>query len=160
MSLSSPPDGMSQEVIDFRTRSPMPDEDVDLLWAERAGYLEAALSGALANIYARLRKRYVTPMDPKPEIVVEWQARMVTPKAYRARGYNPQDPILQVLDDDRKLALEEIKEAADAEAGLYDLPLLSASDTTAIAKGGPYVYSEASPYDWTDVQREVVRNGR
>lgn len=155
---------MPQEVIDFRTRSIMPEEDVDALWAARPGYLEAAVEGAMANITARLRKRYVTPFDPagvigpnpRPEIVVAWIAKLVTPEAYRARGVNPQDAEMKLIDDDRTNAIAEIKEAADAQGGLYDIPLLEAGDATGISKGGPLGYAEAGPYDWTDVQREAI----
>lgn len=155
--LTDPPDDMPQEVIDFRNRTPMPDTDVDLLWAKKPGYLEAILRGELANIEGRLRKRYATPFNPTPEIVVAWQSRLATPKAYLARGYSPNDQTMEQLLDDRKLALEEIKEAADAEEGLYDLPLKPDEDTTAISKGAPLGYSESSPYDWTDVQADAIR---
>lgn len=154
--ISPPPEDMPQDVIDFRNRTQMPDEDVDALWESRPGFLEAKIRGARANIYGRLRKRYVTPMDPEPEIVVTWIARFVTPDAYIARGYNPQDTTMSSLLDDRALALAEVKEAADAEGGLYDLPLLDGGDASAIAKAGPLGSSDPSPYDWVDRQSEAL----
>ena len=154
--LNPPPAGMTQDVIDFRTRSIMPDEDVDALWLNRSGFLEAALSGALADIYARLRKRYRTPFNPVPEVVVAWQVKLVTPEAYRARGYNPADPTLEGAEQDRVRVYEQIKEAADAKDGLYDLPLLSSADASGLAKGEPWSSSEASPYSWTDRQAEAI----
>ncbi len=158
---------MPQEVIDFRTRTFMPKADVDGLWAADPGYLEAALAGALANITARLRKRYLTPFapagavgpNPKPEIVVQWQARLVTPQAYLARGYNPQDQALTAAREDRDQALVEIKEAADATDGLYDIPLLDTGAPTGISLGGPLGYSEASPYSWVDAQSDILNGG-
>jgi hypothetical protein len=164
--LSPPPDGMPSEVIDFRTRTVMPDEDVDALWVSRPGFLEAAIQGALANITARLRKRYKTPFtaaggsNPRPEIVVVWQTKIVTPEAYRARGYNPADDQLKVLDEDRKQAFEEIKEAADAVDGLYDLPLLETEDASGIVKGAPLSSSDASPYAWIDAQSDALARTR
>jgi hypothetical protein len=163
---SPPPTGMPQEVIDFRTRTFMPKQDVDDLWQSDPGYLEAALAGALANITARLRKRYRTPFDPagvvgtnpKPEIVVMWQSRLVTPQAYLARGYNPSDPGIQAAREDRDAAVAEIKEAADAVDGLYDIPLLDTVDDTRVSKGGPTAYAEPSPYDWLDVQRAALNS--
>ena len=158
---------MPQEVIDFRTRSIMPEQDVDELWGARPGYLEAAVAGALANITARLRKRYRTPFDPagvttgtnpRPEIVVAWIAKLVTPEAYRARGVNPNDEQMKLIDDDRTNAMAEIKEAADAQGGLYDIPLLVSADGTGVVKGGPLGYAEPSPYDWNDVQRDALNS--
>ena len=153
--LNPPPAGMTQDVIDFRTRTIMPDVDVDEVWRKRSGFLEAALRGSLADIYARLRKRYKTPMNPVPEIVVRWQTLIVTPEAYRARGYDPQDPSLEAVEADRTRAYEQIKEAADSQNGLYDLPLLDAADASGLAKGEPWSTSEASPYSWTDRQAEA-----
>lgn len=163
--LSTPPVDMPQEVIDFRTRTIMPEEDVDDLWAQRPGYLEVAIAGALADITARLRKRYRTPFtdangtNPRPEIVVTWQTKIVTPEAYRARGYNPADPTMEWVEKDRERTYEQIKEAADAETGLYDIPLLVTGDATGISKGGPLGSSEASPYSWIDVQAETLNGG-
>ncbi len=150
---------MSQAVEDFKVRTVMPAEDVDELESRHPGYLDAALGGALSEIYSRLRKRYRVPMDPLPEVVVMWQALLVTPMAYRARGTNPADPMIEALDKDADRAREQMKEAADARDGLYDLPLLEAGDGTAISKGAPLGYTEASPYSWTDVQAETL-NGR
>lgn len=163
--LTTPPVGMPQEVVDFRTRTIMPEQDVDQLWTSRPGWFEATVASALADITARLRKRYQTPFtaaggaNPRPEIVVMWQTKIVTPEAYRARGYNPQDPTMEWSEKDRDRAYEQIKEAADSETGLYDLPLLDVSSASGVVKGGPLGYSEASPYSWTDVQLETLNGG-
>jgi hypothetical protein len=157
--LSTPPEGMPQSVIDFRTRTIMPDTYVDALWDRRPGYLEAVVAGAYADIYGRLRKRYVVPFATVPEAVVRWMTRIVTAEAYRARGIDASDDQIELIDADRVRAYEEIKEAADGAAGLFDLPLDPALDVTAIAKGGPLGYSETSPYAWTDVQSDRLRGG-
>lgn len=161
--LSTPPDGMPQEVIDFRTRTIMPDEDVDEVWFAKPGFLEAAVAGALAEVVSRLRKRYRTPFtdaggaNPRPEVVVQWQQRILTPFVYAARGMDPAHPSMQAAEKDRELARAEIKEAADAKDGLYDLPLLESADGSGIVHGGPLGYAEPSPYDWHDVQGEALR---
>ena len=147
----------SQAVIDFKLRTAMPSEDVDELEAKHAGYLDLQLTDALSEIYSRLRKRYRTPMVPIPGIVLAWQAKLVTPEAYLARGYNPQDPSVIAVDTARNTAREQMKEAADTVQGLYDLPLLEASGGSAIDRGGPKSYSEPSPYDWMDRQSEAIR---
>lgn len=147
----------SQAVTDFSIRSVMPQADVFDLDGQHPGYLDAALAGALSEIYSRLRKRYRVPMDPIPEIVLVWQALLVTPQAYRARGANPDDPTIQALDKDADRAREQMKEAADSQTGLYDLPLNEATDDSAVSKAGPLAYSEQDPYSWQDIQSEAVR---
>lgn len=165
--LNPPPAGMTQDVIDFRTRSSMPDEDVDDLWTQRTGFLEALAAGAIAEIESRLKKRYVTPFDaagvtngtnPRPEIVVRWMTQIMTPEAYLARGYNPQDQALETANAMRTEARDAIKEAADAKDGLYDLPLRVDAATGGII-GAPLAYSESSPYTWTDVQENALYGG-
>ncbi len=155
----------SDDVTAFRLRSDMPGDDVDLLEEREAGYLDATIAGVRADIYARLRKRYDTNFTQGvPEIVWRWLTKIATPDAYRKRGANPSDATIALLEADRTRAYEQIKEAADSVTGLYDLPLLDTADGSAISKGGPLGYSEASPYAWTDSQAEAGmqedRNGR
>lgn len=151
---------MDPDVIDFRVRTAMPDEDVDLVWRDRSGFLEASVKGAYADINARLRKRYPTlTATNRPEAVVRWMTRIVTPEAYRARGINPNDDQTKVFDADRAQAYLEIKEAADSQDGLYDLPVADASDVSAITKGMPLSYSEGSAYDWLDAQAALYGPG-
>lgn len=135
----------------------MPYEDVIRLDQDRPGFLDGALEDALSEIYSRLRKRYRTPMNPLPGIVKKWRAKLVTPQAYAARGVNPEDPTVKAMDEEADRAREQMKEAADAKDGLYDLPLLDNADATAIDKGGPLGYSEPSPYDSQDRQAEAIR---
>ena len=144
----------SLAVQDFATRSIMPAEDVLELDARKPGFLDAAIADAIEfDIYARLRKRYVVPFpEPAPRVVSKWVALLVTPLAYLARGADPNDPTLAKVDAAREQALVDIKETADAKDGLYDLPLREGTDASGVAKGTPLSYSEASPYDWLDVQ--------
>lgn len=91
-----------------------------------------------------------------PEIVLSWLTVLVTDDMYRKRGRDPQDPAMADLKEDVVTALAEIKEAADGDTGLFDLP--SSEDTdSAVTTGGPLGYSEASPYVWTDIE---ARRGR
>jgi hypothetical protein len=84
-----------------------------------------------------------------PEAVLEWLTALVTVDLYRKRGVNPQDPTIVMVREDAERALAELKEAADSEMGLFDLPL-SDDVGSAIDTGGPKGYSEQSPYKWTD----------
>lgn len=146
------------DVDGFRLRTAMPLEDVDDLEQRFPGFLAARLAVASSEITSRLRKRYSAPFAaPVPEVVLGWLVALVTPVAYLRRGVNPADEQFASIVEEAKLAREQMKEAADAEEGLFDLPLRADTTTSGISQGGPMVYSEASPYEWTDVQAEVIR---
>jgi hypothetical protein len=82
---------------------------------------------------------------------------MTDPDMYRRRGWAPADEQSLEIEQARKDALAEIQLAADAENGLFDLPLLEGSNESGISRGEPFGYSEASPYDWLDRQAEALR---
>jgi len=139
----------------------MPQEDVDQLEVMQPGYLLAQLGTVSARIDARLRKRYAAPFEaPIPEAVLDWATRLTTPRAYAKRGFNPSsDPsFVQLVIDDAKTADAEIDAAADAVAGMYDLPLRQDSTVTGVSKGGPLGYSETSPYAWQTLQQTRGRS--
>lgn len=137
----------------------MPPEDVDYVEGVCPGFIEARLVVGTSRIYGRLRKRYAVPFaDPPPEIALGWLVAIVQPEVYLKRGINPSgDEHFKSLDEERTRAFEELKEAADADTGLFDLPLRENTSEDGIARGGPLGYSEQSPYDWTDRQREAIR---
>jgi hypothetical protein len=151
----------------LKLRSTMPTEDIDLLNTRYAGFVAAQLATIQAWIESRLRKRYAVPFAaPVPEIALNWLAAIVTLAMYQRRGWQStgaeNEIIIKAADDARA----EIKEAADSQAGLFDLPLREDAPTTSgIVFGGPLGYSEQSPYRWADLQRldaiaEDASNGR
>lgn len=145
---------------EFKERTIMPGEDLDVIKSLAPTWLARALEDFSSEIDARLRKRYKVPFTaPAPAIVKRWLHVLVTPQAYRKRGVNPSDTQITSVDADAANALAEIKEAADCVAGLFDLPLLDTADGSAIVKAGPLGYSEASPYTWMDVQADAIREG-
>ncbi len=140
----------------------MPPADVNALEANRSGFITKRLEIRTGEIHARLAKRYATPFssDSPPDAVVGWLVALVTLDAYMARGFNPGSEQDGIVVADSQRAQDAIKEAADSQTGLYDLPLRQDSvGTSGVTLGGPLGYSEASPYEWTDVQAEAVRNG-
>jgi hypothetical protein len=121
-------------------------------------FVDSQLVIESSRINARLRKRYLVPFaDPCPEIVAGWLAAVVTPKLYERRGWDPSDAQAQSILADAERVLDEQKEAADSEEGLFDLPLRQDSSTSALGVvGGPFGYSENSPYVWSDAQRDAA----
>lgn len=153
------------DIAGFKALSTMSSAEVDELEAIAPGWLTAKLAARTRWMEARLRKRYAVPFaEPYPEAIQDWLARIVTLAAYLRRGVDPTDPQFAEIKADAEKAEEEIAEAAEAQDGLFDLPLKADSNGSGISKGAPYVYSERSPTLWTHIQsrrgREERRNGR
>lgn len=146
-------------VSDFKNLSVMPSAFIDEIEAASPGWTLAQLTQESARIDARLAKRYVVPFTlPAPDCVQGWLARIVTLSAYMRRGFDPTDAQGRMYVADRDTAVAEIKEAADAIDGLFDLPLRSDTNASGISRGGPKAYSEQSPYVFTDGQSRVGNN--
>jgi hypothetical protein len=143
----------------FRLLTTMPGSYVDEIEAAAPGYVDARLTVWSAQIDGRLAKRYGTPFTlPAPVIVQEWLTCIVTVDVWLRRGVSGTDQQYTTYSDQRTQALTEIKEAADSDTGLYDLPLLASGvGGSAISLGGPRSYSEASPYVWADQQACIGR---
>jgi hypothetical protein len=143
-------------LVEFKTLSVMPSVFVDEIEAVSSGWTLGQLTLESARMDARLRKRYAAPFDlPAPVCVQGWLAKIVTLSAYVKRGFDPTDKQGQMYVDDRNTAVAEIKEAADAVDGLFDLPLRADTTDSGISKASPRAYSEQSPYVFTDGQRRV-----
>lgn len=131
----------------------MPAADVASLNTIASGWVDTQLEYWSSQIDARLAKRYAVPFaSPYPIAVKGWLARIVTVRAFLKRGIDPNDQQFQEIKADCDAAIAEIKEAADSNEGLFDLPLRANTNATGITRGGPFGYSESSPYAWTDVQ--------
>lgn len=136
----------------------MPSEFITAIETVSPGWTLAQLTLETARIDARLAKRYAAPFAlPAPVCVQGWLAKIVTLSAYLKRGFDPTDRQGQIYIADRDGALAEIKEAADAEHGLFDLPLRADLTASGVSKGFPKAYSEQSPYAFADGQS---RGGR
>lgn len=145
-------------VAEFRTESLMPGSQVDALENEHPGFLAAKLARRSAAIDSRLRKRYAAPFAaPYPDKVIEWLLAGVTLAAYLKLGVDPLDAQIADIKEAAQTADEELKEAADSNTGLFDLPLRADTTDDGISKGGTLGYSEQSPYVWKDVQVDAAR---
>lgn len=131
---------------------------VDELQTEIPGWIEAQIEAVSEEIDSRLRKRYVTPFaSPVPHTIRRWVSRIVTRECYLRRGVDPLDPQWVSIEAAAQRAEAEVREAADAVSGLYDLPLRADVASSAITGPVPHAYTETSPYVWRDVQ---ARRGR
>jgi hypothetical protein len=141
----------------LKLRTVMPTLDFDAL---DSGFVTARITVGCSEINSRLRKRYAVPFAlPAPEVICGWLTAIVTPDLYFRRGWDPASEQGLAILAEAARAREEMKEAADSNEGLFDLPTREDLTASAITQGTPMVYSEASPYSWTDVQSETLRGG-
>lgn len=152
---------MAYNTIDeFKLLALIPPEWVDDVELRYPGFTAAQLDMVSElDINAPLRKRYAAPFaSPYPSAVKAWEARITAHRVCIRRGVDPTDQQQQDIAEDALTAKVEIKEAANSEHGLYDLPLRADTTETGVSRGGPRSYSEQSPYVWTDVQLDAARD--
>lgn len=143
----------------FKSRTLMRPADVDALEAKRPGHIAILLEDDTGWLNARLRKRYAVPtQEPHPVVLLRWLTQIVTLKALLAFGFDPESKQDSLIEKQHDLAVAEVKEAADSNEGLFDLPLRQDTTSTGVSKGGPLAYSEASPYTWVTNQAEAALN--
>lgn len=126
--------------------------------ADWFAFVDSTLQDESDTLNARLRKRYSAPFSsPYPRVIQKWLGRIVTPILFLKYGILPSD---EQYAEAARLAAEadaQVQQAADSETGLFDLPLRADKQESAITQGGPFAYSEASPYQWLDAQREALQ---
>jgi len=94
-----------------------------------------------------------------PEVILQWLTTLVTMDVLIRHGINPNDPLSELLSKRVDLVREQMQEAANTKDGLWDLPL-SEDLGSAVDTGGPFGYSEQSPYTWQYRQeRAAYREG-
>jgi hypothetical protein len=149
---------------EFKGLTVAPSELIDSIELVTPGWTLSQLTYWSNWIDARLRKRYAPPFsDPVPNAVQGWLARLTTVWCYVRRGVDPTDAQFAWISETAKDAELEIKEAAESVEGLFDLPLRQDTTATGITAPATRVYSEASPYVFTDQQgvrgHDEDRNG-
>lgn len=143
---------------EFLNLTVMPPEFLDAIEERTPGWTDAQLEAMSRWIDARLSKRYAVPFaTPVPTLVQSWLASLVTLRCFHRRGVDPLDQQMTEIKADRDAALAEIKEAADAAAGLFELPLRADTTTSGITKHMTAVRSEQSPYVALDMQAATGR---
>lgn len=146
------------DLAGFRAETELPGADVDDVEAEHSGWIDRQLTVWSGWIDTRLRKRYPVPFtEPYPLAIQSWLARIITPKVLRKRGVDSTDRQYVDILDDAKAAMDEVREAAESEESLFDLPPTAGASKSGVSRGGPFGYSEASPYVWMDGQAQDGR---
>lgn len=146
------------DLAGFRALTLMPSVTVTEIENETPGWIDAQLLHVSSWMDSRLIKRYAAPFVlPYPLAVQRWLANLVTVRAFAKRGLDPLDAQFPLYKDDADVAAAEIKEAADSETGLFELPLRANTDESGVTKQTPRGYSEQSPYVSYDRQARVAR---
>lgn len=138
----------------------MPAEDIAALETLYPGIVAATSTYVSALFDAKLAKRYGAPFNtPYPFALVYNVARVVAYRLWLKRGYNPNGQLDVQIKADADEALAWLAEAANSATGLVELPITNGAlnGASAITQGAPLAYTEASPYVWTDKQRETGR---
>jgi hypothetical protein len=140
----------------------MPGEDREALEDQYPGITVAVIVGVSGVFDSMLSKRYGAPFETPYPDALKWNvAQVVAGRLMLKRGYNPESKQDSEIKEAHDLALQWLKDAADPEKGLVELPVkqINQPGNSAINSGAPLAYSEASPYTWTDRQREILGNG-
>lgn len=132
---------------------------IDQIEAQESGWVAAQIETYSRKIDARLKKRYAAPFSElpgeTPNVVEQWLADILTPRLYRKRGVDAQDEAYLEAAKSADEAWAEVKEAAEAKDGLFELPMKQTEPgASAVTRGAPLGYSEGTPYEAFVNQRE------
>lgn len=143
-------------LVTYRARTTIDGSLVDLC-VSKGKDVNWWLEAASAEINMRLVKRYAVDFNapgPVPDAIIKWLIRLVNVDVWECVGGLPEGREDGWADGARKQVYEELEKAADAEKGLFELPLRN-TDTlgaSAINKGGPFVAEYLQPSDyWRDM---------
>jgi hypothetical protein len=109
--------------------------------------VEVWLAERSSKIRARLVKRYAvdfTDPGPTPDVILSWLRDLVDHDVQEYVGGAPEGREDEWIAKRAEKADAEIKEAADAENGLFELPIRNTDKlgASAINKGGPFVHED------------------
>jgi hypothetical protein len=97
-----------------------------------------------AHIRSRLVKRYAIDWSevanqPTPDKIIQWLILLVDIPVCKCAGAIPEGRVDDWVREDEQKVEAEIKEAADSEGGLFELPLRE-TGPSAVSKGAPIVH--------------------
>ena len=136
--------------------------DIDRIEAQEPGITLERAEAVTSVLNSKLMKRYRLPfMQPYPLSLAKYVAVVVSYELLTdVRGLNPESDQKDAAE--KALAKVEawLTAAVDPEGGDVELRAAEAGlGPSAVSAGGPYGYSEASPYTWTDAQVDAIRGG-
>lgn len=143
----------------YRSLTTLDGSTVDLCVAKGKD-VQRWLDMASAHIRSRLVKRYAVEFDapgPTPDKIIQWLILLTDIPVCKSAGVTPEGRVDDWAREDETRTNDELKEAADAENGLFELPLKN-TDTlgsSAINKGGPMVASNNTIYGYFDEQQRI-----
>lgn len=140
----------------FKALTTLADAQVDELDGLYPGWLEVQYAVYGAWLDGRLRKRYAAPFAaPYPLIAEVWLTALITLRANLKLGVRQTDEQFQQAVEDAKVARDDVKEAADAKDGLFDLPLRSDTAEGGIVATATAMQAEHSPYVGFTIQQTL-----
>src|SRR5262245_11464718 len=112
------------DVSAFKAATVIPAAYVDAVDTAETGWTLNKLTFISGWLDARLAKRYATPFTaPFPFAIRDWLERIVTWSILLKRGADATDVETSEIKERATTAIAEVKEAADSEKGLFELPL-------------------------------------
>lgn len=131
----------------------LPSEIVDVIETSSPGFTELQLELESAYIDSLLSKRYLVPFVlSAPLVVMRWLVDLVSLQVWLKRGFDGTQVDAQIYIDAATHAREDLRQAADAKDGLFELPL-RADVPSAGGKPTIHSYSETSPFLGQRIQR-------
>lgn len=137
-----------ESIASVKAYTVMPGPDVDVIEQRDPGWILARAAAIQSRIDARLRKRYAAPFTSPPGVVLGWLGALLTVDMYTHRGVAPSDAQMVTIQAQADQALAEIKEAADAVQGLFDLPLSSTTTATGIEEPATLFSTDADVFEY------------
>lgn len=156
-------------LAEFRAMARLPAEYIDAVELAASGYTGLQLQLETAYIDSILAKRYLTPfltngLPNAPLVVRRWLVDLVTLQVWLKRGLDATQQDAEIYLESARLAKEELQAAANAQDGLYELPLRADNQNLGTAKPRVHSYHETSPFLRARLQRcqgrEEERQGR
>jgi hypothetical protein len=152
-----------ETIAEFCSLSPFSEVQAAELEAKRPGHLMSMLVACSGRIDSRGIKRGDVPFQkPYPDVVKQWVADLVTPRAYRSLGVRPTDEQMEDIKEAAKDATADLELFSDPQKSLILLPLRQTDlkkDSQA-TQPATLATSEASPYTWRHKQGDRVRGDR